>query len=199
MGQRHQVYIVVKDGDETKVHGIHHQWLYGRQAIQMLGNALKLNAKSGEYGPFRRSAHNASEALAAVYSLDVSEGYYHQTHVLEDGETLDPRTGDNNDGITIIDFRGRKPKYCFMNLGSGDTTIMKAPALTPLTAEQYVRLYYPTNETWYESYEKHRVEIEKEIAKKLKPLSRYGVLTIAEVKAIFPEMFEDHKSSVEAA
>lgn len=202
MGQRHQVYAIVndKDGKGFKVVGIHHQWLYGRTALLLLGNVLKFRAKGGKFCPFAvdGATYDAAPALAAAYGFDAASGYFHSTHVLEDGETTDPRRGDNNDGITILDFRGKKPRYCFMNLGEGDSTIMKAPALEPLSAEQYLRLYYPANEAWHESYEKARPQIEREIARLLKPLTKVAVMSRADVMAVFPAMFAAKAIDVEA-
>ncbi|KAJ2923190.1 hypothetical protein H1R20_g13904, partial [Candolleomyces eurysporus] len=48
--------------------------------------------------------------------------------------------GDNNDGITILDVTvPRNPAYCFVFLNAEDVL----PAMTPLTAAQYLRSYYP--------------------------------------------------------
>lgn len=196
MGQRHQVYAVVNeyhgyDVKSKEVVGIHHQWLYGRTALMLLANALELHKKAGDYGPFAKASYEAAKALASVYSVDPRNGYWHQTHILDAGETEDPRRGDNNDGITVIDFRGKKPRYCFMNIGIGDSTILQAPAFKPLSAEEYVRLYYHPGCYAYQK-EGDEAPIEKEIAGLLKRLKGYKLLSFKDIQELFPKM--QHKA-----
>ena len=140
MGQRHQIYVKLprkffnKDNvnnRESKVIGIHHQWLWGRTALQMLINFLTFCFKADQYNNFTTAREEeALSLLNALYSLDVQNGSFNETCTLEDGECEDPLKGDNNNGITIIDLtdftedkcasRGKSIlaviKYCFMSI-----------------------------------------------------------------------------------
>src|SRR3990167_6421268 len=125
MGQRHQAYLrlpaVYYNENNSNNHGeltvgIHHQWLYGYSAVWALYRFLKwlkqdeTNIKYLEY--------SAKGAFAAAYSFDHELGYYHNVHDLTDGETDNPLLGDNNNGITLVDFGDKvEPKYCFMSVG----------------------------------------------------------------------------------
>jgi hypothetical protein len=114
----------------ARVFGIHHQWLYGQTAINSLARMLRMIEKSasdgdkdyhfGQGDPDGYTSGDEAEILAAVYSVDPDSGYYHRVHDLgssietrewtmegekkieQSAECLDPRCGDNNDGITVI-------------------------------------------------------------------------------------------------
>jgi hypothetical protein len=156
MGQRHQVYVVLPSAyGKHNIIGVHHQWLYGHTAIRMAERFLTFveRAREGMSHPFVSSFGSSPiDVLAAIYSCDVEEGYYHGVHVLDDGEPEDPRRGDNNDGITVFDLRGLKEarsgkrrfrgtiSYCFANLYEREG---RPPPFTALSARQYCRSYYP--------------------------------------------------------
>lgn len=120
--------------------------------------------------------------------------------------------GDNNDGITIID--ALTGKYCFMNIG-GDSTIEQAEPNVPLSATEYGSLYYPQSIEAIEAFLKHEEERsgepyteaevkqyiykgttkEKRVASNIKDckaifkkVSKYEVLTMGEIKKIFPRL-----------
>jgi hypothetical protein len=128
----------------TGVIGLHHQWLYGHTAVQLLKQALEYAKRlEGEYHVFQPEGHVGSPtaALTALYSLDVRTGYYHTVSELDYGEVENPDRGDNNDGITIIDLTDpKRPGYCFVNLRGSE--LDGVPAYAPLTAHQYLRHYY---------------------------------------------------------
>ena len=51
---------------------------------------------------------------------------------------------DNNDGISVIDVTNpTAPSYCFVSVYELELAKKEVPALVPLSAEQYVRAYYP--------------------------------------------------------
>lgn len=120
MGQRHQIY--VKFPDKLGIAGFHHQWLYGATAVQSLARVLAFYVNQEEYGPLIKNTgyglKRQAEVIRALYSVDVGSGYWHYVHSFQDQqddyaerskehtpppEVIDPRNGDNNDGITIID------------------------------------------------------------------------------------------------
>lgn len=140
MGQRHQIYVKLPkkyyneenpNNKDSTVIGIHHQWIWGKTALTMLRNFIQFCLNANEYNPFITRYGDEINLLQALYSLDVQTGYFHSTCPLEDGETEDPRIGDNNNGITIIDLSDFTPekarndekkctgiiKYCFLSLG----------------------------------------------------------------------------------
>ena len=156
MGQRHQIYVMLPEEaarDGKRIIGIHHQWLYGHTAVRMAERFLTfVNKADRNHHPFARGWEPQIDMLKSIYSCDPDEGYYHNVHILEDGEPEDPRMGDNNDGITVFDLRNLGKKrgkisYCFSTLYEHD--VEREPAymgivpFTPLSARQYCRLYYP--------------------------------------------------------
>lgn len=153
MGQRHQIYLRIPT--EQQVCGIHHQWLYGCTALRSLANFLTFAKNSKDftgkaYGYELTHVSNAERVLQAVYSIDVNEGYYHQTHILQHGEPEQPTKGDNNNGITVIDLSGDKPKYCFSALYDGHLECLddsvdldSIKAFKPMGAREYIELHYP--------------------------------------------------------
>jgi hypothetical protein len=197
MGQRHQVYLITnqdsweggKKADKKHVYGIHHQWLYGRTAITLLGNFFEFidNTKKGNgdnwdwrNGPSSYGDRAWPQLLQAIYSTDIANGYFHFVHNLNEDKDpcLDnPYMGDNNDGITVIDLRGDKVKYCFHSLYGLEGT--KGGKV--LSARQYVNSYYPEKE--------QDDEMKNEIAKLLSRIEgKVELLTIEELKQIFPKM-----------
>lgn len=187
MGQRHQVWVRTKHRytEERRIIGIHHQWLFGETAIILLRNLLKFHQKNliSQFGSPRvfQSKYDEQEALVAVYSIDLSIGYFH--HVDELCEPESPQYYDNNDGITIVDLSLKKPKYCLMAINGlvcFDSQAYKVQDFVPLSAQEYLSLYYP-----------NYLEDEKEFAialKAIKDLSKYSVLSPQEVRDIFPEL-----------
>lgn len=207
MGQRHQIYLRLpaqnygKDNPNTcgeKTVGIHHQWLYGKTALKLLKNYLTFMSvadKDDGKNSFARK-YDAMERLAACYSVIPSEGYFHRVHTDLEAECDDPRLGDNNDGITIIDISKDEIKYCFMSIcGIEAENYKKCPKFKPLTAEQYVTFYYPE---WRSGFARDRdgnrvdaPEHKAEIIELLDFLKNYKTLSLSRVKKIFPKMFSE--------
>ncbi len=160
MGQRHQIY--VKMPENLGVGGLHHQWLYGMRAVEGLARVVAFYKKTMPdpddkfaSGPLHsNTAYGCArqiEAIRSIYSLDQETGDWSYLHNLHEGcergetpsECLDPRNGDNNDGITIIDLSTpRVFKYCFMNICHLEGEI-EPKKLTPLSAREYLLCYYP--------------------------------------------------------
>lgn len=108
--------------------------------------------------------------------------------------------GDNNDGIMIIDVPSKK--YCFMNIvkqykgKDGRCCSYRLPQLKPVSAMDYHLAYYPLTEKELSEYylEKDKTpQILKEhasMAKRLeKIVSKFDVLSLAEVTTMFPQTF----------
>lgn len=211
MGQRHQVYLRLpsthyQEGNQNNrpeiTVGLHHQWLYGKTAIQLLGNALNYAEKTGEYHPWRKSLYkeDAVQCLAAIYSLDQNDGYFHRVHTDLDAECEDPRLGDNNDGITVIDLTGPIPSYCFVSLGGIECSEVrrnKIKSLSPMPAMQYLDAYYPNFD--FPSHWDDRVTSEDRINLKMECLalldrvSKFPVISKKRLKEIFPKMYAQNE------
>ena len=220
MGQRHQIYLALphcnlcngtgiypdmkarpscngcagKGHPYGKVVGLHHQWLYGTLPPHFLGRVFQFIKNSDAHlnQALTNGFENPAEVLKAIYQCDPSEGYYHSLSPLED-ECADPRLGDNNDGITVIDLRDPKSVgYCFMFFDRPDRSV--AP-LTPLTAKQYVEAYYPpTPFASHSRPDKKRIE---EVIAAVDDVLIEGqparLLTVEDLAAIFPAMADAFK------
>lgn len=208
MGQRHQIYVALPEkyyyeGNPNNrpqtVIGIHHQWLYGYNAIRRLRNFVEFYKNSDKkYGPFspKTSVDHAMGALTALYSIDVQDGYYHGVHdIYEDGkgvECFDPRKGDNNNGITIIDLTQPELKYCFMSVGHLEcldkTMENRYKNFSPMSAEDYLLLHYPKIRSIQE-VDPDAETFRLEAIRCLEELEPSKVLKLSEVKKLFPAMF----------
>jgi hypothetical protein len=228
MGQRHQIYLAFKPGDSnvygdvegepkkpTIVIGAHHQWLYGQYAVMQASRMMQLVEKipqCGEYShnnPFYDKVR-ALKTLEAIYTLIPEDGYMSNIILFEgdndNEEKNDPRRGDNNDGITVFDFRDLKnPAYCFMKLPNmGDKAVSKLTTGNPVSAETYLRAYYSLKRSDpLGGYEKYALENSKNLKKTkkylkrlrvenvaaLKPLLKSKVMKKAAMKEIFPNMY----------
>lgn len=230
MGQRHQIY--VKFPENVGIGGFHHQWLYGMNAIESLNRVVEFYHADSEdkYGPLKSSTgyglDRQSQVIASLYSTCVKTGYWHYIHnfvadevkdALRESreyktptEILDPRNGDNNDGITIIDVSKGDFRYCFMNIGhlEGEVNPKK---LKPLSAREYLLCYYPEffnklgRLDWQLKRDtggvKRRPIIDKEFDLALHSLlnieEKAKLLTLAECKKLFPAMYDlKEKSNV---
>jgi hypothetical protein len=119
----------------------------------------------------------------------------------------DFRLGDNNDGIMIVDAVNKK--YCFMNIFEYDREDEKSecvralPSMVPVTAGEYVNAYYPTvkeglhNSTMEKKSEIEIQEILKGNQKRVnyvnKVFSKYELLSLDEVKKMFPAVYRIKK------
>lgn len=116
--------------------------------------------------------------------------------------------GDNNDGITIIDTITRK--YCMMNIYDTDENevngIYSLPKLLPVSAREYMKAYYPEDVKYLNEYDKERYPTKKkmleyimknkkenEIIDQEIKLKTTGVLTLEEVKEMFPLVYKKYQ------
>lgn len=210
MGQRHQIYVVLpyeielkKDCDSketisTNIVPIHHQWLYGVMAGKQLQQFLNYctNGKEDEYFIFGKNAkyNNAytPDVVESLYSINIEEGYYYHVSLEEYSLAENPLLGDNNDGITIIDLRQETPKYCFMFIGYGGSY---SRHYVPIDALEYMSNYYGDeiikNNKYWQEQEEQFYEMQEEMNKTWDKLKDFILLTLDEVKELFPKMFEE--------
>lgn len=206
MGQRHQIYVRLpkkyyypdnpNNRDEVTI-GIHHQWLYGQRAILQLNQLLqfidkRLSEDKDDY--MLKDVGSMQGLLESCYSLNALDGYYHNVCDITDETDViaDPRNGDNNDGITVIDLSGNKPTYCFVSLHGIEATKQPKAKLKPISAEEYYRCYYPighskSNEMVPEFHVKSEACLQE--------LRRFDVISLERLKKIFPEMYPKARKS----
>ncbi|CAD6443525.1 a813fa8e-9d2d-4fa6-a942-d5b23cc450cd [Sclerotinia trifoliorum] len=142
MGQRHQLFIIAKiNGRYRGLAAVHHQWLYGddalkiclniRQILQSPANRIALShelrhATHLSKKDWKRYVNYSNTSMDDVpfpfiltclvigSALDVKDNYYHAVDDLP--FNLPFNGGDNNDGITIFDITElEKVRYCFVN------------------------------------------------------------------------------------
>ncbi len=214
MGQRHQIYFVLPvdpDADASTraaptIVGLHHQWLYGSQPLRKLDQLLAFVQSGIAAGnthymrdkvpswlaySFNVGSHADSEpvrALHAIYSLDLAEGGYASLHTLDAETVADPRRGDNNDGITIVDLREpATPRFAFMFFDAGDRGVASKLQLKPMSAATYLSQYYARDA----ASNPDGLAKSWELADKLD--ASYGPVTLATIRKLFPAMFKKAK------
>ena len=213
MGQRHQIYLRTKEkyyneknpnNKKAKTFAIHHQWLYGHTAIRLLNNYLNfmdrdLNKKFNSYD----DPDSAFEILKKCYSFDHTVGYSSDVYDITDECADDPRKGDNNNGITIIDFEDGKLKYAFMSyhgLECMDDSVknpfdddmefddenqmdlrLQYQNFEPIDVNLWIQLHYGRD--WNDGSKES-----KEIAKLIKSVNKFELLSKQRIAEIFPDM-----------
>ncbi|KAJ7499023.1 hypothetical protein FB451DRAFT_1016034 [Mycena latifolia] len=170
MGQRHQIFIVARvTAHNAKtpryrcVGAYHHQWCYGRlplmatrrfiSLIKQKDNAEiieeEIRALQGKYA-LEEDKPRLPQApcpyalflLASAWCVDLEAHY--TSGVSFENSVLDAKMGstegDNNEGITVIDIsEPTNPSYCFVSIWGLEASSDNVP----LSAEEYVRAYYP--------------------------------------------------------
>lgn len=190
---------------------LHHQWLYGRSAVVNVKNMLDITRPSDNVykNPFAKDCvvYELDEWIKQVMMMvQVQPNPLHPRgigiegmHFLN-GECLDENgkydsrwdirkdftLGDNNDGVSIIDTIKRK--YCMMNIftydldledGEEPDGIYALPSMIPCSAMEYATAYYKGEDD---------VEGNKEVCDLL---SENEVLSLSEVKKLFPKSFKE--------
>jgi hypothetical protein len=212
MGQRHQVYLAYREYDQAgssrdfRVIGLHHQWLYGYTAVRQARRMMQFITRVEKYdNPFDedgartpartgRSEDLPSEFLCWHYRMMPEFGYlssdvYPFTGPRGEsaGQCKDPRKGDNNDGITVYDFRNPKaPTYCFLSIcgldANGETGIAD---LEPIPGAVYLDAYYPPD-----SIGEDDPEFRAMLDELREGISVFPVTALDALKKIFPAMYE---------
>ncbi|KAK0486928.1 hypothetical protein EDD18DRAFT_1360140 [Armillaria luteobubalina] len=147
----------------------HHQWCYGTLPLKATRRFLTIlkqkdNAEivldeirrvQNKYGRWQEEPElpdlpcsYISFLMGSAWNVDLedpADPYFHRGTFL--GSILEADMGsthgDNNDGITVIDVSDPlKPAYCFVSV-NGLEAAGDVPDMTPLSAERYVRAYYP--------------------------------------------------------
>jgi hypothetical protein len=190
---------------------IHHQWLYGRSAILALDRVLRLakNSWSGDpketdylfgRGESGYTSGDGTRAIGATVSVDPDQGYYHNIHIWKpadwngmnsvykgdvgfvEPQKLEPDMFDNNDGITVIEFRSGEalPRVCFITpdgLEGHHYMMQERTDRGPWTAREYLEFYYSQEEQakWSAEVRSAMEEVLVRIETNSKPMSAVEV------------------------
>ena len=150
MGQRHQIYVIIKDKNEYEAIGaFHHQWCYGLTAatnlISTVQLASKVIARSAYLLLDAREIRTLVTAMYGVNERDASISIVHDEseYLIEDGAAF-PDRGDNNDGcgLIIIDRDSKTARGCLFAFSGVEGNKRKAKNWSPMTPKQYAALYY---------------------------------------------------------
>ena len=221
-------------GRKYTVLAYHHQWLYGLSAAHNVHKLMFIAKSFDEASEYSKEYnHPLAEKFDRLGTSTLEDtGLYYKAlmGVVTDPEFprgigferflyLNPEEpimredftmGDNNDGVTIVDMIEKK--YCLMNISStnyadeGDVSenVDDLPYLTPVSAVDYARAYYPTEKDKLSKYtkekryendpqkiEEHLKSNREAIEKIEKMFEGMEVLSLEEVKAIFPKVFKE--------
>jgi hypothetical protein len=173
-------------------------------AARGLGRLLKFYKNIGKESSLFTDAWDTERSLdciSSVYKIDIENGYYSLTHPFrgdslngeDKGILTDFTKGDNNDGITIIDFtdghgkRTDKPKYCFYSFCRTEGVI-SLPNIRTFSAKEYVLSYYP-------ELQDHRgIDVSQLVKSAIDVAKGYEVLTLKDIFRIFPTYREIYPS-----
>jgi hypothetical protein len=201
MGQRHQFYFqlhvenkITVSRKKIKTHMIsfHDQWAYGTLPLRMLSFVLMFNRNAEKDYDFshpksflnRGMGYDLIGTIKSLLEVNAQTG--HLSHLLNTTDETclpsgrhDPLRGDNNDGITVVDFTVKgKPAYAFVNIHESNPKF-----LDPMTAEEYVTSYYPKTDPKWEAW--NIPLLIKRIDRMARPL------TVKELAVLFPTMYKD--------
>lgn len=208
MGE-HQIYIKVpfkfdqlmnyydtKSHVKSNVIALTHYWLYGEFALEKLIqflNFYKKGIKEDEYFVFGVKGHEAFDpeyAAQSLYSIDFKRCIFEDVNIEPNIIAIDPKKINNDQGATVIDLSGEKPKYCFI--------FPKDDVIETLSAEEYFEQYYSKDEDSRFKYWNNIKELEElrdNCLKIVNKLDKYEVISNFQLQNIFPKL-EGVKESV---
>ncbi|KIY67804.1 hypothetical protein CYLTODRAFT_490290 [Cylindrobasidium torrendii FP15055 ss-10] len=196
----------------------HHQWCYGRlplhaanqfcQLLRQQDNAsivlheiAAINGKYGRYGKKPEIVETPCMYLAwllgQAWNIDLdieAQGRPYFSGTSFDNALLPASTSsgdeDNNDGITIVDVTDpTHPSYCFVAPGYIEA-VEEVDNWVPLSAEEYVRAYYPAG--------KLDPKVEEDVVQTIARLDGTPVLSINALAEAWPHEYEAEEESVDS-
>ncbi len=221
-------------GRKHTVLAYHHQWLFGRCAPFIAHKLMQLALSFKKDDSYEmKYNHPMAPKFNKTYPMaleKVGEYFKYFMGIITPGENFprgigfedfiflnpdepcmreDFTAGDNNDGITIVDMIEKK--YCLINIsdpkyndGSISESVYDLPYMTPVSAVDYVKAYYPIEESKLSKYTtetkcegdankiKEKLEFNRNsVAEIEKMFEGMQVLSLKEVKTIFPKVFKE--------
>jgi len=205
MGQRHQFFVIAKVG--TRYRGlavVHHQWLYGANALKACLRLLKIFQATANRLALQhelRWAKTLKEeywsttvedivpfpfihtCLTVGTSFDPASGSYHMVHKMP--FNLPFNGGDNNNGITILDISNLEDiRYAFVDF-QGMESARPVQLMTPLSARQYLNAYYEENSEEYE----------RSFRKLLRDFENRSIIKVDSLDSAWPDNWEENKEN----
>jgi hypothetical protein len=176
MGQRHQVYVVVKRNGKYKcVAAVHNQWSYGRLALMGCHRAIQ-TIKVSKVLVENVVEQATEQGLKWLSMLVAVRQMFNECYPIDIPQ--DPFQEDNNDGITVIDITDvDNPAVCFNSLYHYD-----CPRGTNLDPEEYMKLY-----------EDEYVERTRKV---LDDVKDYPLIDISVLKEVWPNGYWNMASSL---
>ncbi|KAJ7781350.1 hypothetical protein B0H16DRAFT_617226 [Mycena metata] len=191
----------------------HHQWCYGRlpliaarrfiTLVKQKDNAEiireQLQSIQGKYGLGKTEPHMPAIPcpyptflVSSAFCIDLEAGHAYGSGVSFQNSVLDANMGsgdgDNNDGITVFDITDpTNPAYCFVCVGGLEGEVAVG-GWTPLTAEQYVRAYYPVPNEKQKEREGVK-ETEEDVQKRIDALSGERLMTLDMLAEAWPHEY----------
>jgi len=209
MGQRHQIYIRLPEWKSASGNydrppywiGLHHQWCYGMTCLRFLSNTFRYyeSDRVSQYPNLKTDA-KAPGLLNAIWGFDMDLPIYSPSHITHgngqsdfhitadqskvyvDG-SIDPYLGDNNDGITVIDFANwEKPRYCHHTLEGTEVTAFPGGLIK--SAREFIDAAYPK---WADDYDEGSDGIRRD----LEIVEQYPLLTESDMAGFFATALEE--------
>jgi hypothetical protein len=187
-------YLARKEFKELDIVALHHQWHYGTLPLKSLKRLIEFYNKSinsdYKYSLFKKTYGDADD-IKLILSVNAEEAEISHFSLLDFNVALNPLLAENNDGITIVDLSHGQARYGFMFLNDIEKV---------LSAEEYVRHYYNGKEytrfiadQWQGWDADYAIEWEKMVLEHIAYYNDKEMLTIEEVKKMFPAMYEEVK------
>ncbi|KAF7942651.1 uncharacterized protein EAE97_006105 [Botrytis byssoidea] len=180
MGNRHQVYVISKIGSRYRTLAtVHHQYVFGPDAIELLSNAVHLFQSPENRIGFEHEKRWATRlresdwcirketnpfpftltCLFMGYSFKEEDGYSTSScHPQTFNQEFDK--ADNNERITVLDITDiDKIRYCFVNIHCKSNrraweivNDFGVPSMVPLSATEYLKSYGHEQEQFKEAW-----------------------------------------------
>ncbi|KAI9325001.1 hypothetical protein BDR26DRAFT_880238 [Obelidium mucronatum] len=214
MGQRHQAFLIrrFRTGKVYSVASLYHQWLYGRGPLTATAAFCRSLAASSTEATAALLAFEATASPKDIEGFSVGKVPFIDllfitafgVHGVMSPELITvagPHFCDNNDGVSIIDISDiGNPRYCFVNIDHLEGCLGAAvPVNLPLSAEMYVRAYYPQLDLLAQFdplKAQTNADTEEYVLRAIEGLAPYKMLSLDDLKEAWP--YADWKSSVPA-
>lgn len=173
MGQRHQMYVVIKDKEVYKPVGAwHHQWCFGMRAttnfFRMLDDLQAIVDDKDNLGEYYLRDHRSVNTLMCKnYGTDadsVKPSIIHneteKKYLIDfERQVITPEKGDNNDGCSlfVIDIQKKEVRGCFFTPGHVEGSHYKSykdGRMKAWTPKKYLSFYYNEEEMATKEFKK---------------------------------------------
>ena len=184
-----------------RVVGLSHGWSYGMTLSEAAAKLVTYcNNKTFRFmnsdlkQDFERSAVTL---VNSVYAVNHVVGSMMMTRTMDRTCVADPRLDNNDHGSFVIDITdcwqgGGMAKYAFLQIVPlEDKRWVDVPVLRPLTAAQYLDVYYGPDRINDESDDPGRISYIRDECERIKQsFATAKLMTDDEVRSWFPKMFD---------